>query len=109
MVFSSAQAVIAADAEKIMQRMEMASQTGQYRNIGSVAERAVRYARDALGEQGAYRATMLNAAGVTFFDIGRHGDAVDALQEAYTLRSDFYGERHPRTIETLTNLAVAFE
>jgi tetratricopeptide (TPR) repeat protein len=85
-----------------------AYQAGNYSKGISLAEQALRLARQTFGERDPQIFTSLNNLAVLYRAQGRYSEAESRQNEALQGRREVLGSRHPDTLTSLNDLAVLY-
>jgi serine/threonine protein kinase len=64
---------------------------------------------DSMNDQPLMKATLFNAIGETFSGLGLSSESLSVFERAYFIRLDKLGADHPETLESMDNLATAYQ
>jgi eukaryotic-like serine/threonine-protein kinase len=70
---------------------------------------AVNDLEKSMADQPLMKATLLSAIGETFSGLGLPPESLSVFERAYVIRRDHLGEDHPDTLESMDNLAMAYQ
>ena len=82
---------------------------GRTLKVVDLLDWAVNDLEKSMNDQPLMKATLLNAIGETFSGLGLPPESLSVFERAYLIRRDQLGEDHPDTLESMDNLAMAYQ
>jgi tetratricopeptide (TPR) repeat protein len=82
---------------------------GRSLKVVDLLDRAVHDLEESLANQPLMKATLLSAIGETFSGLGMPQESLAVSQRALTIRRQGLGEDHPETLDSMNNVAMAYQ